>query len=162
MRAQTNMTQRKEPQGGDPCRYSPRGCLRWISGVLLRFGLVALLALLITTGALFIDCDQTAVLNTRSHNSVGSAMEWGKVASARGFDQLGAAYHSAVKRIRPSWVAASWHSSSATGAVTDPVKAARRCGGTGGGGIELSWRQLHSVKANFTTRVTADSTPKSR
>ena len=89
-------------------------------------------------------------------------MAWGQYASARGIDQLGGAYRSAVECVSPRWVAASWHSSSAAGAVTESLNTASKGGGAGGGGIELSWRQLHSVKTSPITHETADSTPKSR
>ena len=127
--------------------------LRWSRGVLLRFGMVALLALLITTGALFIDSDQTAALRTDGHSGVISAVAWGKDAGARGLGQLEGACRIVVERIRPAWI---------NPAPTESVESAGGGDGAGGGGIELSWRRLHPVNTSPAARATADSTPKSR
>jgi len=151
-----------DSSGSSPSRRSPFRCLRWACGLVLRFGLVALLALLITAGAMLIDSDQTAALRTRGRSSVASAVAWGKGPGARGLDQLGVAYRSAVERIPPNWIAASWHSRSTASAATESIETAGRGSGAGSGGIELSWRQLHSVNTSPATRVTGDSAPKSR
>jgi hypothetical protein len=137
-----------ESSGSQPRRRSSFRCLRSTGGLLLRFGLVALLALLITAGALFIDSDQIAALRTRSHSSVASAVAWGKDAGAHGINQLGVTCRCTGECFRSAWI---------NPAPTESVESAGLGDSAGGGGIELN-----SVHTGPAARETADSTPKSR